>query len=52
MLAHFDQTHFMGDALGDRRVVGIFGDVAFDAIVIGGAIAFAESRIRKETIAA
>ncbi|MNR11116.1 hypothetical protein D3C85_1274040 [compost metagenome] len=32
--AHFDRAHFMADAVGDRRVDGVLGDVAFGAEVV------------------
>jgi hypothetical protein len=33
-LTHFDRAHFMADAVGDRRVDGVLGDVAFGAEVV------------------
>ncbi len=37
-LAHFHRTHFMGDAMGDGRVDGVLGDVAFGAQVVGAQV--------------
>src|SRR6185295_7633353 len=34
-LTGFDGSHFVRNAMRDRRIDGVFGDVAFDAKIVG-----------------